>query len=185
MEEQDNDVLLLAVHAPPEKPISFDWPDAIRVDGGLVGGGRLAWPDGADENEPPAWLVFGGDDPHRVDGRGRAGLRPLSSALDEEGFDELGVRPTGRELRAPPDGRDRRLAGEGLWRSRAEYLARLAPAPSSAAEAGRAAVSAATSTTTAIFWCGASARSRSSGTGCLRRSPAPSWLDPATGGPRS
>src|ERR1700758_3597053 len=26
----------LAAHAPPEKPISFDWPDAIRVDGGLV-----------------------------------------------------------------------------------------------------------------------------------------------------
>ncbi len=34
----------LAVHAPPERPIAFDWPDAIRVDGGLVGGGRLAWP---------------------------------------------------------------------------------------------------------------------------------------------
>ena len=50
----------LAVHAPPEKPISFDWPDAIRVDGGLVGGARLAWPEDADENEPPAWLVFGG-----------------------------------------------------------------------------------------------------------------------------
>src|SRR5262249_41715725 len=40
----------LAVHAPPEKPISFVWPDAIRVDGGLVGGGRLAWPAGADED---------------------------------------------------------------------------------------------------------------------------------------
>ena len=36
----------LAAHAPPEKPISFDWPDAIRVDGGLVGGARLAWPAG-------------------------------------------------------------------------------------------------------------------------------------------
>src|SRR5712671_2896889 len=34
----------LAVHAPPEKPISLDWPDAVRVDGGLVGGVRLAWP---------------------------------------------------------------------------------------------------------------------------------------------
>jgi Biotin/lipoate A/B protein ligase family len=30
----------LAANAPPEKPISFDWPDAIRVDGGLVGGAR-------------------------------------------------------------------------------------------------------------------------------------------------
>src|SRR5712671_6023236 len=32
----------LLTHAPPEKPITIDWPDAIRVDGGLVGGGRLA-----------------------------------------------------------------------------------------------------------------------------------------------
>src|SRR6266581_1029529 len=49
----------LAVHAPPEKPIAFDWPDAIRVDGGLVGGGRLAWPADASEDEVPSWLVFG------------------------------------------------------------------------------------------------------------------------------
>ena len=48
----------LAVHAPPERPITFDWPDAVRVNGGLVGGARLAWPQGAEENEPPAWLVF-------------------------------------------------------------------------------------------------------------------------------
>src|SRR5260221_785780 len=26
----------LAVHAPPELPITFDWPDAVRVNGGLV-----------------------------------------------------------------------------------------------------------------------------------------------------
>src|SRR5262249_40327047 len=30
----------LAVHAPPERPITFDWPDGVRVNGGLVGGGR-------------------------------------------------------------------------------------------------------------------------------------------------
>ena len=163
----------LAVHAPPEKPISFDWPDAVRVDGGLVGGARLAWPAGADENEPPAWLVFGGMIRTVAMGEGEPGLRPLSSALDEEGFDELGVGPPGRELRAPSDGRDRRLAGEGLWRGRAE-LSRAAGSGAVVrlAEAGRAAVSAATSTTTAIFWCGASARSRSSGTRFLRRSPA-------------
>src|SRR3954469_24322434 len=49
----------LAVHAPPEKPIMFEWPDAIRIDGGLVGGARLAWPNGADETKPADWLVFG------------------------------------------------------------------------------------------------------------------------------
>src|SRR5215471_3600105 len=43
----------LAAHAPPEKPITIDWPDAIRIDQGLIGGGRLAWPDDAVENEPP------------------------------------------------------------------------------------------------------------------------------------
>ena len=36
----------LAVHAPPERPITFDWPDGVRVNGGLVGGARLAWPQG-------------------------------------------------------------------------------------------------------------------------------------------
>src|SRR5262245_3633020 len=46
----------LAAHAPPERPIGFDWPDAVRIDGGLVGGARLAWPEGALESEPPAWL---------------------------------------------------------------------------------------------------------------------------------
>jgi hypothetical protein len=71
--------------APPEKPIVFDWPDAIRIDRGLVGGGRLGWPSAADEDAVPAWLVFGAmirtaavsDDPGRF---------PLSTALDQEGF---------------------------------------------------------------------------------------------------
>ena len=37
----------------------FVWPDTIEVDGGVVGGGQFAWPDGP-EDEPPPWLVFGG-----------------------------------------------------------------------------------------------------------------------------
>src|SRR5207249_8208892 len=40
----------LAALAPPETPIAIDWPDAVTVDGGLVGGGRLLWPAGAAEN---------------------------------------------------------------------------------------------------------------------------------------
>jgi biotin-(acetyl-CoA carboxylase) ligase len=80
----------LATIAPPEKSITIEWPDAIRVDGGLVGGGRLAWPDGADEAAPPPWLVFGamirtvsmaGDD---------SGVRPLATALEDEGFRDVG-----------------------------------------------------------------------------------------------
>jgi hypothetical protein len=78
----------LIAFAPPEKPIAVDWPDGIRIDGGLVGGGRLAWPS-ADEDERPDWLVFGGmirtvsmtgNDP---------GLHPMASALEDEGFSDL------------------------------------------------------------------------------------------------
>jgi len=76
----------LAVHAPPEKPINFDWPDAIRVDGGLVGGARLAWPAGTDEEAPPPWLVFGATIRTVAIGEHDPGLHPLATALDAEGF---------------------------------------------------------------------------------------------------
>src|ERR1700736_6525144 len=33
----------LRAYAPPNKSVTIDWPDAIRIDGGLVGGGRLGW----------------------------------------------------------------------------------------------------------------------------------------------
>ena len=49
----------LRAYAPPNKEVAIDWPDAIRIDGGLVGGGRLGWPASAKEDEPPRWLVFG------------------------------------------------------------------------------------------------------------------------------
>lgn len=66
--------------APPETEVTIDWPDALRVNGGLVGGGRLAWPKGTGESATPPWLVFGGvirlvsmtQDP---------GLFPLETAL--------------------------------------------------------------------------------------------------------
>ncbi len=81
----------LRAYAPPSKPITIDWPDAVRIDGGLVGGGRMGWPSDADEDAPPPWLVFGAmirtvamsdDDP---------GVHPLASALDQEGFGEAGA----------------------------------------------------------------------------------------------
>jgi hypothetical protein len=49
----------LSALAPPETSITIEWPDALAVDSGLVGGGRLAWPPGTDERAIPDWLVFG------------------------------------------------------------------------------------------------------------------------------
>jgi len=78
----------LLVHAPPEKPVEIEWPDAIRVDGGLVGGGRLAWAQGS-EDEPPDWLVFGGMIRTVSMGEREPGLNPLAAALEEEGFTDF------------------------------------------------------------------------------------------------
>jgi hypothetical protein len=77
--------------APPNKAIAIDWPDAIRVDGGLVGGGRLGWPSSAKEDEPPRWLVFGAMIRTIGTTDREAGMYPLASALDEEGFGESGA----------------------------------------------------------------------------------------------
>ena len=81
----------LTAQAPPETDIVIGWPDAISVNLGLVGGGQLAWPDDANEDEPPAWLVFGAMirlvSMTGVD----AGLHPLSAALEDEGFDQSGA----------------------------------------------------------------------------------------------
>ncbi|WP_375415243.1 biotin/lipoate--protein ligase family protein [uncultured Bradyrhizobium sp.] len=49
----------IAAHCPPEREVSFGWPDAIRFDGGLLGGARLGWPKDCGEDDQPAWLVFG------------------------------------------------------------------------------------------------------------------------------
>jgi len=81
----------LRAYAPPSKVIAIDWPDAIRVDGGLVGGGRLGWPSSAKEDDPPRWLVFGAMIRTVAMTDKDAGLHPLASALDQEGFGEAGA----------------------------------------------------------------------------------------------
>lgn len=79
---------LLAI-SPPDKPLSLDWPDAIRFDGGLVGGGRLAWPENCGEAEIPDWLVFGFSLRVHVDQH----LEPPPPALVQEGFDDFETGP--------------------------------------------------------------------------------------------
>ena len=81
----------LRAYAPPNKEIAIDWPDAVRVDGGLVGGGLLGWPPSARENEPPRWVVFGAMIRTVAMTDREAGVHPLASALDQEGFGEAGA----------------------------------------------------------------------------------------------
>jgi len=117
----------LAAIAPPERAISFEWPDAVLVDGGLVGGARLAWPSGAREDEPPAWLVFGVMIRLVTMGEGEPGLRPLAAVLDDEGGNNLGggmlAEHFARHLMAAFDTSQEKGFGEVAR----NYLSRLAP----------------------------------------------------------
>jgi biotin-(acetyl-CoA carboxylase) ligase len=79
----------LLTYAPPERMVEIEWPDAIRVDAGLVGGGRIGWPRNAREDERPDWMVFGGMIRMVSMGGTEPGLNPLSAALEEEGFTDL------------------------------------------------------------------------------------------------
>jgi biotin-(acetyl-CoA carboxylase) ligase len=79
----------IAVAAPPETAIHIKWPDALYVNWGLVGGGRLAWPKSTDEANVPAWLVFGASIRTAWSKRIDPGLTPELTALDEEGFAEI------------------------------------------------------------------------------------------------
>jgi len=79
----------IAAAAPPETAIHIKWPDALYVNWGLVGGGRLAWPNGTDEANVPAWLVFGATIRTAWTKRIDPGVTPELTALDEEGFAEV------------------------------------------------------------------------------------------------
>lgn len=77
----------LAVLSPPEKPITIRYPGSLYFDSALVGGGRLAAPEGVSDGETPPWLVFGamvraGGTRHHENS-----LVPEITSLDEEGFE--------------------------------------------------------------------------------------------------
>lgn len=165
----------LAAHAPPERPITFAWPDAIHVDGGLIGGGRLAWPLEALEDEPPEWLVFGAVVRTVAMGDKAAGLRTLATALDEEGFDDLG---SGRLV----EGFTRHLmVALDAWSANefssvtGTYLHHMTT------EKGAMPTLDANGDLL-IRWRGQAKPDRHSLAAALSM---PSWLDPATGGPRA
>ena len=117
----------LAAWAPPEKPIVIEWPDAIYVDRGLIGGGRLAWPDHADERAAPDWLVFGAAIRTALPSREEFGLHPLSTALAEESFDDVTserlVEAFARHLMVAID----RWQEDGFAPIAREYISKLKP----------------------------------------------------------
>jgi biotin/lipoate A/B protein ligase family protein len=165
----------LLAHAPPDRSIAIAWPDAIHVDGGLVGGGRLAWPSGTEETAVPDWLVFGASIRLVGLGKDEAGLHPLATALVEEGFDDLGsgrlVESFTRHLMLALDawrtGELATVTGRYLESLQVEKGA----IPSLGAEGDLL-----------VRWRGRAEPDRHVLAAALA---APSWLDPSTGGPRS
>ena len=161
----------LAACAPPEKPITIEWPDAIRVDCGLVGGDRLAWPDGCGEAAVPEWLVFGAMIRSASVREEEAGLHPLATALAEEGFHDASAEPLAegfaRHLMVAID----RLQESGFAALAREYLAKLAPSETRRNLGDNGDL--------LILDVGVALESRSL-VSALR---APSWLDPVTGAP--
>jgi Biotin/lipoate A/B protein ligase family len=164
----------LAVHAPPQRLISFDWPDAIRVDRGLVGGARLGWPENAPESEPPSWLVFAAMIRTVAMGEDEPGLRPLSTALEQEGFEDLGsgrlVESFARSFLRVMDS----WQAEGFAPLAKEYLAGLSPPPGARYEIAE-------NGDLLIYHPKKTEPRRNSLKEALLH---PSWLDPESGGPR-
>jgi biotin-(acetyl-CoA carboxylase) ligase len=163
----------LVAHAPPEKSIAIDWPDALRVDGGLVGGGRLAWPKGADEDVVPDWLVFGGMI-RTVSMTDEAGLYPLETALDQEGFEEHGasvlVESFARHLMVAIDAWEQ----DGFGAVMKEYLSRLSPEKGARRDMDQ-------NGDLLVRWIASDQAERRALVPALE---APSWYDAKRGGPR-
>jgi hypothetical protein len=164
----------LLAQAPPERPITFAWPDAICVDGGLIGGGRLGWPALAREEEAPEWLVFAGCVRTIAIGEREPGLRPLATALAEEGFEDAGserlIESFARHLMVAIDAW---RSGEfnTVTRHYLEHLTLEKGAVPALDENGDL----------LLKWRGQREPDRHR---LLPALATPSWLDPATGGPR-
>jgi biotin-(acetyl-CoA carboxylase) ligase len=122
----------MAAIAPPHKPIAIEWPDAIRVDGGLVGGGRLVAPEDAAAAAPPPWLIFGAvirlasiPESDFVSSPRASALE--ETALEDEGFGETDanrlVEAFARHLMRVLD----RWRDDGFAAVAGEYLSHFAP----------------------------------------------------------
>ncbi|WP_008553100.1 biotin/lipoate--protein ligase family protein [Bradyrhizobium sp. CCGE-LA001] len=164
----------LRAYAPPSKPITIGWPDAVRIDGGLIGGGRLGWPLAANEEEVPPWLVFGAMIRTVAMTDDEPGVHPLASALDQEGFGEAGAAQITESF-----ARHLMLAFDG-WRADGfdgvarEYLSRMPRERQSVQRIDD-------DGDLLTRWIGAGAIERRD---LMQALATPSWFDPALGGPR-
>jgi len=79
----------LIASSEPETMVEIAWPDAIVVNGGVVGGGRLAWPHGVGEDEVSPWLVFGAMVRVESTSGREPGTDPSVTTLAEEGFSSV------------------------------------------------------------------------------------------------
>lgn len=119
----------LASYCPPEKPITFTWPDSILFDGGLLGGVRIGWPEHAKDTDVPDWLVVGLMLRSVVHARVRTdGATPhVGTSLEDEGFEMMEGRELiasfARHLMVHLD----RWQTNGFNEVGKDYLARLAP----------------------------------------------------------
>ncbi|MBB4256446.1 biotin-(acetyl-CoA carboxylase) ligase [Bradyrhizobium sp. CIR3A] len=164
----------LRAYAPPSKSIAIGWPDAVWIDGGLVGGGRMGWPLAAVEEEPSPWLVFGAMIRTIAMNDDEPGVHPLASALDLEGFGEAGAAQItesfARHLMLAFDG----WQADGFDGVAREYLSRMPRERQTVQRIDDR----------------ADLLTRRIGIGAIERGDlvqalaTPSWLDPALGGPR-
>jgi biotin-(acetyl-CoA carboxylase) ligase len=76
----------LAAFGPPEVPLTFGWPGIVRVNGGAIGGARIAWP-GAQEDAVPDWIVVGVEARLMFPRGWDPGHGAQQTALAEEGWD--------------------------------------------------------------------------------------------------
>jgi len=115
----------LSAIAPPELPVTWRWPGTLCVNGGVVGGMRLALPRNAAPDAMPDWMVVGFELRLAWPESVITGEHPGETSLLDEGFDEL--TPAGlteawaRHLMANLD----EWQARGTRRVAEKYLARL------------------------------------------------------------
>ena len=78
----------IASLCPAGIPVAIDWPCSLRFDRSIVGGGRLAWPEGASDRRPPDWLVFGVMLRLHAMKEVEPGLHTMGASLFDAGFDD-------------------------------------------------------------------------------------------------